>query len=230
MNFTFGIITGGGQDQYINTCIDSIESENIPNYEIIIVGNSLVKRKNTTVVPFDEHIKQKWITKKKNIITELSRYENIVYMHDYIKLNNGWYAGQLLSGNEFFVRMDKIIDASGARFRDWCIWPHNKNFMDKEIGRNCLIPYSIRHLSKFQYISGSYWIAKKNIMKEFPMDESLVWGEGEDVSWSKQVREKYNFDMNINSTVILMKHGKNKVFSEPNQDLIIKLEQLKENQ
>ena len=70
------------------------------------------------------------------------------------------------------------------------------------------------------YISGSYWIAKKSVMEEFPLNESLCWGQGEDVIWSKQVRERYNFNMNINSTVSIMKTGKVRVFDEPSQEKI----------
>ena len=39
MEFTFGIITSGAEDDSINQIIDSIEKQNIPTYEIIIVGN-----------------------------------------------------------------------------------------------------------------------------------------------------------------------------------------------
>jgi hypothetical protein len=80
MNFTFGIITGGGNEVMINEIIDSIEFENIPNYEIIIVGNTNIIRKNTRIINFDENIKTAWITKKKNIITHEAIYENIVYL------------------------------------------------------------------------------------------------------------------------------------------------------
>ena len=45
--------------------IDSIEQQNIPEYEVVIVGNSLVSRKNTKVIPFDESVKNAWITKKR---------------------------------------------------------------------------------------------------------------------------------------------------------------------
>ena len=41
-------------------------------------------------------------------------------------------------------------------------------------------------------------------MLEFPLDENLIWGQGEDVKWSKEIREKYNFSMNPYSTVQLM--------------------------
>ena len=48
-------------------------------------------------------------------------------------------------------------------------------------------------------------VAKQNVMKEFPLDENLVWGEGEDVEWSKRIREKYEFSFNKYSKVKLQK-------------------------
>jgi hypothetical protein len=227
MDFTFGIITGGNNEAMINEIINSIENENIPNYEIIIVGNCEIERKNTKIISFNETIRRAWITKKKNIITQESKYENIVYLHDYIKLLDGWYNGQLIAGNDFKIRMDKIINNNGERFRDWCIWPHNNNKMDNFIDRDCLIPYDITHLSKYMYISGSYWVAKKEVMVEYPLNENLAWGEGEDVLWSKQVREKYEFNMNINSSVFIMKGVKDKVFNEPDEDKIKVLNDIK---
>jgi hypothetical protein len=226
MNFTFGIITYKGNENYINQIIDSIEKENIPNYEIIIVGEFNTLREKCIVVPFDETIKQGWITRKKNIITNLAQYENIVYMHDYIRLEEGWYKGQLESGNNFKIRMDKIINFNGERFRDWSIWVHNGNEMDGIIGRDALIPYDMTHLSKYMYISGSYWIAKKDVMQEFPLNENLLWGMGEDVLWSKEVRNVHSFNMNSNSSVKIMKPSKDRVFNEPNEEKINKLKQI----
>ena len=84
MDFSFGIITNGDNDNYINQIIDSIEVQNIPNYEIIIVGATKVSRVNTTIIPFDESVKAMWITKKKNLITLNAKYENLVFLHDYI--------------------------------------------------------------------------------------------------------------------------------------------------
>ena len=82
------------------------------------------------------------------------------------------------------------------------------------------------HLSRYMYISGAYWVAKKNIMEEFSLDENRLWGDAEDVDWSIRVREKYNFSMNINSTVHLSKQ-KDRVFGYPNEldvELLKKLE------
>ncbi len=174
-----------------------------------------------------QSIRRGWITKKKNIITINAKYENIVYLHDYIIFEDEWYEGQLKSGNDFKIRMDKIKDIHGNRYRDWCLWVHNGNEMDKLIGRDALIPYDMTHLTKYMYISGSYWIAKMDVMMEFPLDENLCWGEGEDVVWSKQVRVKYDFNMNPHSIVKLIKDGKDKVFDEPKNDKIILLNNFK---
>jgi hypothetical protein len=95
--------------------------------------------------------------------------------------------------------------------------------MDNVVGRECLIPYDISHLTKFMYISGGYFIVKKNIMLEFPLDERLGWGEGEDVIWSKQVRQKYKFSMNPHSEVLIAKNGKDRVFDETSVETLNKI-------
>ena len=207
MKFTFGIITTGDSEDNLNLIVDSIEQLNIPEYQVLIVGNSNICRMNTLIISFDESIKSGWITKKKNLITQNAAYENIIYSHDYILYEKDWYEGFLQYEDDFKICMNRIINPDKSRYRDWVIWPHNDNFMDDIVipKRHCLIPYNMTHLSKYMYISGAYWVAKKEVMLEFPLDENLCWGEGEDVAWSKQVREKYTFSMNPYSTVRTLK-------------------------
>jgi hypothetical protein len=228
MKFTFGIITAGNSDDSLNLVIDSIEQQNIPEYQILIVGNSNVSRTNTFIIPFDESIKQAWITRKKNLITLNARYENIVYSHDYVVFEPEWYSGFLKFGDNFKVCMNKFVNPDYSRFRDWVIWPHNDNFMDSIVlpNRECLLPYDMTHLSKYQYISGTYWVAKKNLMMEFPLDENLCWGQGEDVSWSMKVREKYDFSMNQYSLVKSLKF-KDPAFNVAKEETILKLKEVK---
>lgn len=224
MKFTFGIVTAGTSDEFLNQVIDSIEKQNIPEYQILVVGNSQVSRKNTFIIPFDEGIKTGWITRKKNIITTNARYENIVYTHDYVVFEDDWYEGFLKFGEDFKICMNKFVNPDYSRFRDWVIWPHNENFMDSIVlpSRECLIPYEMTHLSKYQYISGTYWVAKKDVMMEFPLDENLCWGQGEDVLWSKQIRYKYDFSMNPHSTVKSLKF-KDPAFNVAGEETIQKL-------
>jgi hypothetical protein len=209
MNFTFGIVTDGDNDNYIDIIISSIEILKIPHYEIIIVGNSNINKKNCKVIRFNENIKNKWITRKKNIITENANFENIVYSHDYIRYDENWYSEFLKFGEDFKICTNKILNKDGNRFRDWTLWPDSLtdefNFLNS---REYIIPYEIKHLSKYMYISGSYWIAKKHIMNEFPLNENLIWGESEDGEWSNRVKQKYNFSINEYSIVHFLKNKK----------------------
>jgi hypothetical protein len=112
----------------------------------------------------------------------------------------GWYEGHIKFGDDFVVLMDKIINLDDTRFRDWCLYD-----VPFETGRIMSYEISNPNLNKYMCISGSYWVAKKDLMLEFPLNENLVWGQTEDVEWSYRVNKKYNFKMNINSSVKLLK-------------------------
>jgi hypothetical protein len=120
MKFTFGIITNNNI-QNVNLIIDSIEKQRIPEYEVIVVGSDNINRNHTISVPFDETTFTGWITKKKNIITRMAKYENIVYTHDYIILDDIWYDGMLTYGDNFDIIINKIYNSNGTRFRDWLL-------------------------------------------------------------------------------------------------------------
>ena len=207
MEFTFGIITSGAEDDSINRIIDSIEKQNIPTYEIIIVGNSKVSRKNTRVVQFnDEHI-PKWITRKKNIITNIAKLENIVYLHDYVVIADDWYKSFLKFGNNFDLCMSRITNYDGTRYRDWCICMWDNPTIMQIVGpdKKCILPYDEERFKKHMYFSGAYWVAKRQVMLKYPLNEQLIWGQGEDVLWSGQVRTQYEFKMNTDSEVKLLR-------------------------
>ncbi len=238
MKFTFGIITQNNVT-LTNFVIDSIEKQNIPEYEIIVVGSSDIRRNNTISVSFDDTVYPGWITKKKNIITKLASYENIVYMHDYIILDNNWYRGFLHNGNNFDIIVNKISNSDGTRYRDWVLnvdFVRGTKFKVLDYIQMPILscPYTwiadgsdITNIlrvandtytlflnyndngekwQKYIYISGSYFVCKKHIMEEYPLNELLLHNQGEDVEWSQRVRNKYKFTFNIHSNVILLKH------------------------
>ena len=206
MNFTFGIITSDNQEDRVKVVIDSILSQNIKSPEIVVVGGKSVYNIDVVKhVDFDETIKSGWITKKKNLITENATQENIVYLHDYVKLNSDWYSGFLNFGYDWDVCMTKLLNEDGSRYRDWCAWD-DPNLCYLPNGRHwaCIVPYGYS-FKKHMYISGAYWVAKKEVMEKEPLNENLCWGESEDVEWSFRMRDKYNYQMNIWSSAQLLK-------------------------
>jgi hypothetical protein len=154
-----------------------------------------------------------WITKKKNLITQNAKYENIVFMHDYHMFDRNWYKEFLKFGNDWHVCMNAIKNIFGERARDWVGWDENNASIHRKN-----LPYNFNDGSKV-YISGSYWVAKKALMIKEPLDEKfLAWGKilkedgtieqcqdskiiGEDVEWSKRIRDKYKIVLNYKSIV-----------------------------
>lgn len=194
MRFTFGICSSG---QNFEKVVDSIVKQNIPEYEIIVVGGQAPTRDNVHYITFDESTKPGWITAKKNLITGFASYENIVYMHDYVALKDDWYEGFLKFGGNWDVCMTRVENFDGERNLDWYI---NYNDLTLPNGEQ-LLPYTHIKYSKMMYIPGFYWVAKKSLMEEFPLNENLCWGQAEDLEWSYRVRNKYSFSMNPFSSV-----------------------------
>jgi hypothetical protein len=206
MNFTFGIVTGGNNDASIAESIASIREQKIPEYQIIIVGQTNLSGYDIMVVPFDETIKRGWITKKKNLITSFAKYDTIVYMHDYVKLCPGWYAGFLEFGSDFETCVTRIHNKDNRRFRDSVLFVHQ---LPRPFQIRALFPYTYTpsmHINRLMYISGAYYIMKKKTAEAFPLNEDLIWGAGEDVDLCFRLTDaNIRLHCNPHSSVIFMK-------------------------
>jgi hypothetical protein len=191
---TFGIITNESKNNHLKSVISSIILQNIPDekYEIIIVGNTDVQpRINLRIIQFDESVVPNWITRKKNIIIENAKFEHIVFLHDYVVFDKNWFKEFQTAKKDFEVAVCRIENFDGTRFRDWQLWVENSFPYDSYLqrSRECLLPYFAQSFSKYIYISGTFWIAKKDFMKNHKLNENLSWGQSEDVEWSKRIRE-----------------------------------------
>ena len=79
-------------NNHVSDIVDSIRANNIPSdcYEIIIVGGSNHHHdaEDVTHIEFDDlNPRPGWFTRKKNIMTERAKYDNIVFTHDYLVLD-----------------------------------------------------------------------------------------------------------------------------------------------
>ncbi len=163
------------------------------NHEIIVIGKCNLSSDNLKVVSFNQGEKPMWITRKKNMISDQARFENVCYLHDYIILDKDWYAGYEKFGYNWDMCMNQIINKNGKRFRDWTLWYPQ------------LINYDDNTKTKDMYISGSYFCAKKQFMIKYRLNESLTWGQGQDVDHSHRVRNFWNYKMNKQSKVYFLK-------------------------
>lgn len=212
MNFSFIIITADEDPNRLNKVINSIP----PTQECIVVHetytsiNGLIHNKDFTG-------KRAWITTKKNYGAKLAKYENLVFIHDYIELSLGFCEGY--KDNDWNVSMCCIFNSDGSRYMDNLAWDDpnigNKWEMREKWcpngriveGQPSVVPYSYNN-PKHMYVPGYFWIAKKQFMLENPLNEELCHCDAEDVEWSYRTRDKWKYFFNTETSVKLLKYKK----------------------
>jgi glycosyltransferase involved in cell wall biosynthesis len=203
MEFSFVICTAGENNDAwlrVEKSIHSIQNQYIPNYEIIVIGgnsnDSLKKHNSVRLVDWDEEAKPAWTTRKKNIGLSLSKYENVVLMHDYFELDKEWYQGFLKFGNDWDIAMTPRVMINGRRqWTDWAVYgvPHHRP-------HHFAIRYDCK--SKHQYVDAAYFVVKRRWMTSRLFNEELAGGDPYDVEWSRKfITEDTKLVMNTYSIV-----------------------------
>jgi len=190
LGISFIITTAGTNDQNLNQIIDSIESLQMPLYEIIIVGGlkTSIVRHNTIHIPFDESIKPKaWLTRKKNLGAQCSKFDILVVMHDYHIFDKDWYTEFKKFGTDWDICVQQtfsIAEQGSMRCNGWRpgLIPGYP-----EIPFAMTIPWDIDCFIPYMAIQGSFWVCKKSVMIKEPLDEKLILGQEEDIEWSSRI-------------------------------------------
>lgn len=202
--WSFGIVAGN-DCTLLKSVIDSIRDEvkGFENYEILIVGdqNKILHfaAEDVRLIGFNESIKPGWITRKKNLIAQQSKFDKISMHHDYVSLMSGWYQNFAKFGDDWDVAMTRVENIDGSRFRDWISWYDDQSNIVQ------FIRYDDNSQTNRMYVSGSYFCVKKEFMLSYPFNENLAWGQGEDVEWSKSIRNFWNYKINFYSKVKTLK-------------------------
>lgn len=213
-NWTIGFITAGTQNALLTLGAESVRRE-VPEAQLIIVGGES-NIDCDTHIPFQEDSNPGWITKKKNLIVQNSECDNIAILHDYLCLEPGWLQGVESFGYDWLTCMHKVINADNSRYRDWCVI-YNDAWMNPPIDSQVppsdlpgrMMHYVTRGHERWQYYSGSFFCAKKQVLLEVPLNESRLIGQGEDVEHCRRLYKKYGpevFQMNTQASVRLLKY------------------------
>ena len=183
--WTFGIITKGERDDWLEEIIASIKAQKIPHFEIIICGTYRDrKEKDFKYIPFFGRDDKGWITKKKNLIAREAKYENLCIIHDRIVFDKDWFKSMKKYGNCFDVLCNsQTLRGEGQRTGDWLTYG----------GGKLNSPYGISELryddwDRYVYMGGQLSIIKKSVWQVAPWNETLYWGE-EDVELSFRFRD-----------------------------------------
>jgi hypothetical protein len=216
-NWSFGILTRGTTDDLVDEMIDTIIMQKIPNYEIIVIGKYNGRyRKDVIYLEFTQKDDKGWITKKKNLICEKAKHENILVMHDRIKLNKGWFEGMKKYGNNFEILSIKNL-FNGKRAHDWISQKYPLEDRRSLWFLGGYLEYS--DWDKWIFIDGGIVILKKYVWEKVHWDESRYWFEAEDLKMSND-QTRYGFLIRFNPysscTSVRFKHKSSKLIVKQN--------------
>ena len=207
-NWTFWIITNWERIEWIEKVIQSILKQEIPNFEIIIcwklIDKSIIEKYNLKYVEFTEKDEIWWITRKKNLVVQNAKYENLMIMHDKIILDDNWYNWMQKYWNNFESLSCITKNIEGKRYSDWkvVLWKDLyfiKNKIYSKIRKNVDKWVYKESLWFDQYylnyndwdvhssIVGHFNILKKRIASKVQWDENLYWNCAEDVALSSDI-------------------------------------------
>ncbi|MCW8965849.1 MAG: hypothetical protein OQK82_04060 [Candidatus Pacearchaeota archaeon] len=203
--WSFGIITNGKKNEWIEKQISAIKEQEIPNYEIIICGTYFErKEENIKYLPFSKKDELGWITKKKNLICENAKYENLCVLHERVVPDRGWFKGMKKYGNYFEVLSCVIKDKNKKRCGDWITYG-SKFGSFPFVG---LLDY--RDFDIYGCLDGGLTILKKSVWERVKWDENLFWNQAEDAKLSSDWYKEgiiARFNPFASCTTLSWRHG-----------------------
>ena len=197
MNVTFGIMSTYEDVPRLNAVIASIKALAIPNVEILVMGS--YQHDWGHVDPSVQHIlTDGWTPVKKNLAAKFARHETLCLIHDYYLFDKDWYKNWVAFNEHctWEIASNPQYLLNGKRhFTDWVIWDH------PTLPRYYSLHYNDWSQTQYQYVSGGYFLVKRDFLREHPFNEEMKPGSAEDVEWSLRVRHRGPMVCNPNAIV-----------------------------
>lgn len=193
--WSFVIITDGKDVAQTNRLLESIRAQDIPDYEIILVGkvDEFANRYDLLKISAAGLAERGKISSLRNIGCANSLYSRLVVLDDDYYLHPGWYEAMVAYGDDWKVLSCRIECPDGSRYWDW------KTYRDSD--GNHLIPYDDADNPDVS-ISGGLILLKADVFSQVQWDDNRGFYEFEDVDYSNRLKQSgYKFKINPSAVV-----------------------------
>jgi hypothetical protein len=210
--WSFCIPTGPGDVTGLNVVVKRILELDIPEKEILLCGRpdkSFQYWDKVRIV--GEYIPAPpiWITRKKNVLAQEARFENLCILHDRVFLPLNFMQAIRNFGDYFpfsafqSLWFDDLLNVCPVRYSDFgcAVDDHIADAVLADKGNKTslftasLFPEIEKQNFKFgnslrnqrgSYLTGSLYIVKRQVWQHVPQDEELYWAEFEDIEQAKR--------------------------------------------
>lgn len=190
-------------DKNLNRTIDSIKSQKIPDYEIILERETAIEDENIRVLHLSNDMFPSTSMKKNHMLLS-AKYENVVIMDNKqceLTLNSDWYKGAKRYGNYFECLSGPIITSDGQRYADWWSLGSAKGSVSEQFfktSRLGLLAY--KDWDEWAYFPDSLCILKKNLFQISMWHDFIDEGEG-NIQMCHQLQSKGSI-MRMNTDLV----------------------------
>lgn len=190
--FSFGVITNGHKLENLKSFLDSvlkITTDDCDEIEILVCGPKIIENEikhHSSLIKFIEEPNDfksiGWITKKKNMIVEASKNQNLIIAHDRYIFPSDFLQNLKSYGPDWSVLVCRQELTDNTRIPDWVT-------IGSEWGWNTPGILEYGDWSHYNFINGGIIIAKNDILKKSPWNELLFWNQAEDVELTRTLKQ-----------------------------------------
>lgn len=186
---TFGVVTGGTNNQNLERLVrslDTLRNDSRITFEIIVCGPenfslpiSLKSSVDTYLAEPMAHLDLPMTNLKKNLIAKHAKFPNLIISHDRYVFSPAVVDNLLEFGGDFDVCTFEAVDENNDPFPQWVSYSHqwkNSLHLDSD------------SFDSNVYLNGGIFLVKRDLMLSHPINPLLFWGYGEDIEWSRRMK------------------------------------------
>jgi glycosyltransferase involved in cell wall biosynthesis len=177
---SFCIITGGTRPQLLDTLIRSIRAQEIPEYEIIVVGRHR-DEPGITTIHREDYAAAGRLGAMRNLAVRKARHENIVMLDDDIVLSRDWYSNFRAYGEAFDILTSQVRLPNGGRYWDHatCNGPLGQQLLEED-----------EEAENLYMTGGGGWVMKQRVAWTVRWDDWRSTYESEDIDFADRCHIK----------------------------------------
>jgi hypothetical protein len=183
--WSFGIVTTGTRNEWVERIIQSIARQKIPEFEIIVAGNYFERPEPfVKYVPVEDHLPR--LTKRKNEVCRHAKHENVVVLHDRVLLEDGWFEGMKKFGN-CWDWLGCVVEHNGHRSYDWFSTGYPQYVSEFDRNRGALL---YDDWDRWCVTNAGIFVIKKRVWEETQWNELDHYPGNDDMIFSTDLTNR----------------------------------------